>query len=76
MPHENIGNTHNQTTQKTYCRLRPHLDFVLSEIKPINGSVMESKARGAKNITDHIQPGNPKSWTKTTINMLIIAGNI
>ena len=46
---------------KTYCLLLPHFDFVLSEINPIIGSVMESKIRGAKDTTPHIQPGKPKS---------------
>ena len=35
---------------KIYWRLLPHLDLVLSEIKPIKGSVMASKSLGIKNI--------------------------
>jgi len=44
----------------TYCLRLPHLDLVLSEIKPIIGSVKESNILGKKYITPHIQPGNPK----------------
>ena len=36
---------------KTYCLLLPHLDFVLSEMNPMIGSVIESKIRGAKETT-------------------------
>jgi hypothetical protein len=44
----------------TYCRRLPHLDFVLSEINPIIGSVIESKILGASDTTPHIHPGKPK----------------
>ena len=33
---------------KTYCLRRPHLDFVLSDIKPMIGSVIESNILGKK----------------------------
>ena len=32
----------------TYCRRRPHRDFVLSEINPIIGSVKQSNILGKK----------------------------
>ena len=32
----------------TYCLLRPHFDFVLSEMNPMIGSVMASKSLGTK----------------------------
>ena len=45
---------------KTYCFLLPHLDFVLSEMNPIIGSVIASNSLGTKETTPHIQPGKPK----------------
>lgn len=62
--------------KKTYCLLRPHLDLVLSDMKPMIGSVIESNMRGANDTTPHIHPGKPKSWTNTTIKILMAAGNI
>ena len=40
------------------------------------GSVIESKTRGRKNSTPHIQPGKPMSCTSTTMKMPRAAGNI
>ena len=45
----------------TYWRRLPQRERVLSEMNPMIGSRMASKARGAKKITPHIQPGKPKS---------------
>jgi hypothetical protein len=61
---------------KTYCRRRPHFERVLSEMKPMIGSVSESNTRGRKNSTPHIQPGKPMSCTSTTMKMPSAAGNI
>ena len=41
----------NMPPTKTYCLLLPHLDFVLSDIKPFNGSVKASINLGTKAIT-------------------------
>ena len=60
----------------TYFLRRPQRERVLSEMNPMMGSKMASKARGAKKITPHIHPGKPKSWTNTTIKILMAAGNI
>ena len=59
---------------KTYCRLLPHLDFVLSDIKPINGSVKASINLGTKAITPYNSGLNPRSWINTTINIDSNAG--
>ena len=60
----------------TYCLRRPQVERVLSEIKPMIGSVTESKTRGRKNSTPHIQGGKPRFCTSTTIKMPRAAGNI
>ena len=60
----------------TYCLRRPQVDRVLSEMKPMIGSVTESKTRGRKNRMPHIQPGKPRSCTSTTMKMPSAAGNI
>jgi hypothetical protein len=60
----------------TYCLLLPHTDLVLSDTKPIIGSKKASTILGAKNKIPHIQAGNFKSSTKTTIKMPRAAGNI
>ena len=61
---------------KIYCLRRPHRDRVLSEIKPINGSVMASTTRGKKKMSPHMTGSKPKSCTNTTINTPSAAGNI
>ncbi|MEY3251543.1 MAG: hypothetical protein RL227_516 [Pseudomonadota bacterium] len=60
----------------TYCLRRPQVERVLSEMKPMIGSVTESNTRGRKNSTPHIQPGKPMSCTSTTMKMPSAAGNI
>ena len=45
----------------TYCLLRPHFDLVLSDMKPIRGSVIASNSRGANCNIPHIIAANPKS---------------
>ncbi len=59
-----------------YCRRLPHLDLVLSEIKPIIGSVIASKILGTRKTNDHIHPEKLRSSIKTTIKIPRIAGNI
>ena len=61
--------------KKTYCLLLPHLDFVLSEIKPIKGSVIASINLGIKAIIPYKSGLKPRSWIKTTINIDSNAGN-
>jgi hypothetical protein len=60
----------------TYCLLLPQMDLVLSVTKPIIGSKKASTILGAKYKTPHIQAGNFKSSTNTTINIPNAAGNI
>ena len=60
----------------TKCLLRPHFERVLSEIKPMIGSVKESKTRGRKNKIPHKKGGNPSPCTSTTIKIPRAAGNI
>jgi hypothetical protein len=45
--------------KSTYCLRLPQTDLVLSEIKPIIGSVKESKRRGIKNKTPHKKVEKP-----------------
>ena len=65
----------NMPPKKTYCLLLPHLDFVLSEIKPIKGSVIASINLGIKAIIPYKSGLKPRSWIKTTINIESNAGN-
>ena len=59
-----------------YCLRRPHRDLVLSETKPMTGSVIASTTLGKKKIKPHIKGSNPKSCTNTTIKTPRAAGNI
>ena len=61
---------------KTYCLRLPHLDRVLSDMKPIIGSIKASKILGKKKVIPHIQVGIPKFSTNTTIKIPKAAGNI
>ena len=60
----------------TYCLRRPQFERVLSEMKPMIGSMTASKTRGRKNRMPHIQVGKPMSCTSTTMKMPSAAGNI
>ena len=61
---------------KTYCLLFPQVDLVLSEIKPINGSVIASTSLGTKAITLYNKGLKPRFWIKTTMKIPKAAGNI
>jgi len=59
----------------TYCLLLPHFDLVLSEMKPIIGSVIASNSLGTKKMIPHNIGSNPRSCTNTTIKIETAAGN-
>ena len=59
-----------------YGLRRPHRERVLSDMKPMTGSVMASTSRGRKNRMPHSTGSIPRPLTSTTMKIASAAGNI